>query len=310
MADTYTSTSTITNLVQTAYDLRARAALRRAPLLRSLADVRPQQPAMSGSPVSIPVWADMATATTPLNEITDPDFVALGNPTLVTITPAEYGNTTLVSAKLQGRAFSSVDQAAANIIAFNMRDTLDDLVSAKLITGTNVLYSQGATSTVTVTAAKTLQSADIRKATAKLRAGNAPGRVGDMYLGLIAPDVSHDLRAETGSGTFGGTHENAAPGVYWPGTVGDYLGATWVETNRAYNAADGASSARVFRTIILGAEALAEAVVTEPHVVATGVVADRLGRFMPLGWYGDLGWSIFRQASLYRIESGSSITPT
>jgi N4-gp56 family major capsid protein len=266
---------------------------------------------MSGTPVSIPIWADMATATTPLTETVDPDFVALANPSLVTITPAEYGNTTLITAKLQGRAFSSVDQAASNIVNFNMFDTLDALVAAKLITGTNVIYTSAThSSTVTLAAGDEIKSSYIRKATAKLRAGNAPGRNGDMYLGLIAPDVSHDLRAETGSGTFASTHENAAPGVYWPGTVGDYLGATWVETNRCYNAGDGAASARVFRTFILGQQALAEAVVTEPHVVATGVVADRLGRFTPLGWYGDLGWSIFRQACLYRLESTSTITLT
>lgn len=309
MSDTYNSTSVITNLVQIAYDRYARAALRSRPMLRSLADVRPQQPAMPGSAVKIPIWADMATATTPLTETTDPDFVALANPTLVTITPAEYGNVTLTSAKLQGRAFSNVDTAAANIVAFNMADTLDELVQTTLNGGSNVIYSGSANAaTADVAAGDTLTSANIRKAVALLRAGNAIGRFNDLYLGLIAPDVSHDLRAETGSGSYASTHEGAAPGVFWPGAVGTYLGATWVETNRAFSDTDGTTSATVFRTLLLGREALAEAVVEEPHIVANGVIADKLNRFMTVGWYGDLGWARFREACLYRIESASSIT--
>ncbi len=53
-------------------------------------------------------------------------------------------------------------------------------------------------------------------------------------------------------------------------------------------------------------QALAEAVAEEPHVVA-GPVTDKLMRFRPLGWYGMLGFARYREASLYRIESSSSI---
>jgi hypothetical protein len=63
----------------------------------------------------------------------------------------------------------------------------------------------------------------------------------------------------------------------------------------------------VYRTILAGKQALAEAVAQEPNVVI-GPVTDRLMRFRPIGWYGVLGFSLYRQAALYRIESGSSIS--
>ena len=53
-------------------------------------------------------------------------------------------------------------------------------------------------------------------------------------------------------------------------------------------------------------QALAEAVSQEPGVVI-GPVTDRLMRFRPIGWYGVLGWSRYREDALYRIETGSSI---
>jgi hypothetical protein len=63
---------------------------------------------------------------------------------------------------------------------------------------------------------------------------------------------------------------------------------------------------RNFRTIVAGKQALAEAVAQEPSVVI-GPVTDKLMRFRPIGWYGVLGFSRYREAALYRIESGSSI---
>jgi hypothetical protein len=62
----------------------------------------------------------------------------------------------------------------------------------------------------------------------------------------------------------------------------------------------------VYRTIVAGKQALAEAVAQEPNVVI-GPVTDRLLRFRPIGWYGVLGFARYREAAMYRIESSSSI---
>jgi N4-gp56 family major capsid protein len=64
--------------------------------------------------------------------------------------------------------------------------------------------------------------------------------------------------------------------------------------------------ANVYRTIVCGKQALAEAVAEEPHTVI-GPVTDTLKRFRPIGWYGVLGFARYREEALYRIESGSSI---
>ena len=63
---------------------------------------------------------------------------------------------------------------------------------------------------------------------------------------------------------------------------------------------------RVFDTIVCGSQAMAEAVAEEPHVVI-GNVTDKLMRFRPMGWYGVLGFAVYRDEALYRITSGSSI---
>ena len=95
MADAYTGTSAMGNLVQAAYDRYVEFALRSQPQFRALADKRPVQQAMPGSSVVFSLYQDMSQATSALTETTDPDAVAIGNATQVTVTLAEYGNTVL-----------------------------------------------------------------------------------------------------------------------------------------------------------------------------------------------------------------------
>jgi N4-gp56 family major capsid protein len=306
MANAYSSTGSSTlggtaggaGLVQTAYDRLLEFALRSEPLIRSVADKRPAKQAIPGSTVVLQLYADLAAQSTALTEATERDSVALGTPTSVTVTLAEYGNSVLVTRALELFSLADVDPAIANIIAFNLA----------LRGGTNVIYSGStATSTATITAAATISSANIRKAVAKLRAGKAVARKGSLYWAGIHPEVSHDLRAETGSaGWLLPNQYGSAQDRIWAGEIGTYEGAYYVESARLYNATDGASSARNYRTIIAGQQAMAEAVAEEPHVVI-GPVIDHLMRFRPMGWYGVLGFKRYREAALYRIESGSSI---
>jgi len=294
-------------LVQKAYDRLLEFALRSEPLIRSVADKRPARQAIPGSTVVLQRYVDLSAATTALTETTDPDAVAMSTPTSVTITLNEYGNSVLVTRALELFSLADVDPAIANIIAFNLADSIDSVAMTTLRGGSNVIYSGStATSTATVTAAATLSSANVRKAVAKLRANKSVARKGSMYWAGIHPEVSHDLRAETGAGGWRLPHEYNSNENIWAGEIGAYEGAYFVESPRLYSATDGSSSAKVYRTILCGQQALAEAVAEEPHVVI-GNVTDRLMRFRPMGWYGVLGFARYREEALYRIESGSSI---
>lgn len=319
MPNAYTSTASTTlggtvgsaGLVQKAYDRLVEFELRAQPLLRSVADKRPARQAMPGSSVVLQTYNDLDVAKSTLTETVDPDSVALSTPNQITITLNEYGNAALVTRKLQLFSLADVDPAIANIIAFNMADSIDEVAQDALLTGTNVLYATGGTTTPTstadVAAEDTLSAADIRKAVAKLRTNKAVGRKGSLYWVGIHPEVSHDLRAETGAASWRNPHEYQSNSEIWAGEIGQFEGAYFVESPRMRVATDGASSAKVYRTIIAGKQALAEAVAEEPHTVI-GPVTDKLMRFRPIGWYGVLGFGVYRNEAFYRIESGSSIS--
>ena len=386
----YTDTTAIAGLIKTAYDRYVEFALRSQPMIRSVADKRPAQQAMPGSTVVFSLYNDLAAATSTLAETSDVTAVALPDVSTVSVTLEEKGNGALVTRKLQLFSLSDVDPAVADIIAYNMADSIDQLAMSALNGGTYVQYGGAtATSTATVTAASTIDSADIRKLVAKLRTRKAVPREGNLYWTGIHPEVSHDLRAETGSVGWRDIHAqtDSGQGNLWAGTIGTYEGAFFVETNRMYSTKTGANQStlattavtvagtsagftfgvassaviatraevgdkvngtgiatdakisaittsgstttftvasahtaavtattvvtvtpvtRVYSTILCGKQALAEAVAVEPNVVI-GPVTDSLMRFRPIGWYGVLGFSRYREESLYRIESGSSI---
>ena len=313
MATNYTSTDSASlggtagsaGLVQKAYDKSIEFALRDEPLIRSVADKRPVSPTNNGNVVVLQKYADLANATTALTESTDIDGVTIGTPTSVTITMQEFGNATTNTRALQLFSLNSVDPDIVTLMARNQADSIDALAMTALRGGSNVIYSGStATSTATVTAAATLTAANISKAVAKLRGNKASGKRGAEYWAGIHPDVSHDLMLENGwliPNAYGSDQMRI-----WAGEVGRFKGAFFVESPRLYSATDGASSAKVYRTILAGQQALAEAVAEEPHTVI-GPVTDKLNRFRPIGWYGVLGFARFREEALYRIESGSSI---
>jgi N4-gp56 family major capsid protein len=308
MTNAYTGTTAMSNLVKAAYDRYVEFALRSQPLFRNLADKRPVQQAMPGSSVVFSLYQDLAAATSTLTETVDPDAVAISNTTNVTVTLNEYGNVVLNTRKLGEFAFSDVDPAIANIVAYNMADSIDKIVVATLIGGTNVLYGGDATDTDEVVAGDVITGSLIRKSVAKLRAANVIPREGMLFAAYMHPEVAHDLRGETGALSFEDIRKYTDPNVgnVLNATTGVYGGAYVVETPRAYTATDGASSAKVYRTIIAGQQALAEATAVEPGIVQ-GPVVDKLMRARPIGWYSLQGWSIYRDAALYRLETGSSI---
>jgi hypothetical protein len=67
-----------------------------------------------------------------------------------------------------------------------------------------------------------------------------------------------------------------------------------------------------YGTLIMGRQALAKGISlggeygAQPTIVY-GTVTDLLKRFRPVGWKHFVGYSVFRQEALRRIESASSI---
>jgi N4-gp56 family major capsid protein len=269
-----TTTSSISNLVQAAYDQYVRMALRSIPVMRSLADVKPVQQAMPGSSVVFSIYSDLAQATSTLTESTDVSSIALGNPSQVTVTLNEYGSAVSTTKKLNLTSFNDVDSALADIIAYNAADSIDNVVGQVLCAGSNVIFANGPTGTTptssaTVLSDDTITVADIRNAVVSLRTNKALPRIGELYAAYLHPRQSADLRAETGSGGFQELTKYVERTPFTAGAVGVIEGAFVVETPRVLNGL--ALSSGIAQTVSITNVALTSNVATITTASAHGL---------------------------------------
>ena len=269
-----TTTSSISNLVQAAYDQYVRMALRSIPVMRSLADVKPVQQAMPGSSVVFSIYSDLAQATSTLTESADVSSIALGNPSQVTVTLAEYGSAVSTTKKLNLTSFNDVDSALADIIAYNAADSIDNVVGQVLCAGTQVIYANGPSGTVptasnAVLPVDTITTADIRNAVVTLRTNKALPRIGELYAAYLHPRQSADLRAESGTGGFQELTKYVERTPFTAGAVGVLEGAFVVETPRVLNGLNLAAG--IGTTVSVTNKALTSNVATLTTAVAHGL---------------------------------------
>jgi N4-gp56 family major capsid protein len=239
MADVFSTTTSGlgSNLVTMAYDKLIELNLRNTPQFRAIADKKVGNPTHDGSSIRFQFHNDIADTTiagATLAETVDPDAVSLPATTTLDVSQQELGRVVLPTRKLSLMTLADVDPWIANAVSFNMAMTLDAGIAGVLDAGTNVIReSAGALSTTaaksTVTTTDTLKGRDIRYAVTKLRASNVATR-GGMYTAYVHPEVSHDLRTETGNNIWRTPNEYQNIQSLYAGEIGAWEGVRFIET--------------------------------------------------------------------------------
>lgn len=302
-------------VAQTAYDLIFGWELRARPLVYPLVDVTPKNVPHRGASVTMELnkffdRATLGTATTPLDEETDVSTTQLPNPRKVTLTPTEYGEAVQRTLKLANRGLVPIDPVIGKAVGARGADAIDYLVQTKMRTSTNIVRAAGRTATNLITGTDLLKATNVRACVTQLRAASVDPKDGQFYVGVAHPDVIHDLREETGSGSWRVPNEyGASQDKIWNGEFGEFEGVRWISTPTVLRSTDndGATSEIVHRTFIMGAEALAKAEITPLQSVVSPVV-DKLRRFAGLGWYADVDFALYRPEALIQVQSASSLT--
>jgi len=322
MADYYAAETGTGNLSvdQTAFEKMAYFALRDEMYFDQFADVQATNATNPGATVTFTIFQDLAAATTPLGEAEDVTPVAMSD-SQVPVTLEEYGNATVTTAKLRATSFLPVDPVAANAVGYNAGLSIDTIARAAAQAGSNVIYATGGATDPTdrdeVNTDDLLTANDIRKAVAQLRKANVP-TFGGSYVAMIHPDVSYDFRSATDAAAWRTPANYVNPAGIYNGEIGVFEGVRFIESPRAplfANASNNSGSTGtidVYGTLIMGRQALAKGISlggeygAQPTIVY-GTVTDLLKRFRPVGWKHFVGYAVFRQEALRRIESASSI---
>jgi N4-gp56 family major capsid protein len=322
MADYYAAETGTGNLSvdQTAFEKMAYFALRDEMYFDQFADVQATNATNPGATVTFTIFQDLAAATTPLGEAEDVTPVAMSD-SQTSVTLQEYGNATVTTAKLRATSFLPVDPVAANAVGYNAGLSIDTIARAAAQAGSNVIYATGGATDPTdrdeINTDDLLTANDVRKAVAQLRKANVP-TFGGSYVAMIHPDVSYDFRSNTDAAAWRTPANYVNPAGIYNGEIGVFEGVRFIESPRAplfANASNNSGSTGtidVYGTLIMGRQALAKGISlggeygAQPTIVY-GTVTDLLKRFRPVGWKHFVGYAVFRQEALRRIESASSI---
>jgi len=322
MADYYANEISTSSLQtdQVAFEKLAYFALRPEMYFDQFADVQATNATNPGASIKFTVFADMDAAITELGEAEDVTPVSMSD-SQVTVTLREYGNATVTTAKLRASSFMPVDPVAAQAVGYNAGLSIDTIARNVLQAGDNVIYATGGavdpSSRTTINADDILTITDVRKAVAQLRSANVP-TINGTYIGFIHPDVQFDLLSATDAAGWRDAYKytNATPLIN--GEIGQIDGVRFIASPRAplfANASNNSGASGTidsYGTLIMGRQALAKGISlggeygAQPTIVY-GTVTDLLKRFRPVGWKHFVGYSVFRQEALRRIESASSI---
>lgn len=317
MANAFTDTTAFTLQIEKALDAQVRWALRAMPIFRPLIDFRPGILTNPGQPVKLLIEPYLALQTTALPETSDPDTVALGAPTVVTVTPVEQGASVVTTLRLEDLAYTDVAMQRARLVGVNMIDSVDAIVKAVYDTGTNISTIQGGVETFTGTVVNNIVKADkmtgdfIAHNVATMRTRLAQPKEADgSYAVVVHPNVSVDIQREgVSAASFAYVHANGGDTTQiYNGEIGKWLGARFVESpkaNKVINA--NGVPAQVYTSYMLGREALVEHIVREPHIVLGNIGRDSFKRFFHVGWYGNIGYSTYRPEALQLMKTSATL---
>src|SRR5262245_6138133 len=327
-----TTSTDLDTLVTATQHIEPYYALRPQMIWDELAEVDHQPATHNGNSHNWNFYHDPVAATTPLNEVTDV------TPTTLTdsqrqVSVFEYGLAILTTGLLRAVAYMQVNPIVWEILGYNAGISVDTIArnrihaAAATLNGgvANMVYSDAGSPVTTgteaarnrIAIADRLSASMIRYATAKLR-GASVRPYGATYRGVVHPDVAYDLYNAAPNNNWADPHIYVDTEGVYTNVVGTFAGVTWMESPRASLFADASNGAGaggtidVYGTYICGHEAFGKMWTTmddygQEPVFVQRARTDNLMRHNVTGWKHLVGYSVFREASIFRLESASSI---
>jgi N4-gp56 family major capsid protein len=255
--------------------------------------------------IEFPKYAQLALATTPLDEVEDVTSEAMSDQQII-ITPAEYGKvvttTKLASLQTGGKA----DLAAARLVGLNMGRTLDKLAILALEGSSNVSTVDGGAESA-LTAGDVMTVSYLNKLYNKLSRSSIAPLSDGLYVAVMHSDCIHDLIDSAGTGSWQDINKYARPETVLMNEVGMVAGFKIVRNNHITISADaGDAAVDTYKTIAMGFNALGKAVSSEPKMVLSGPF-DKLSRFVNIGFFACLNYGIVDQDALHVGITASSV---
>ena len=282
-------------------------------------------PRNGGKSIEFRKYSALPKALTPITEGVTPNGQKLSMST-VTATVDQYGGYIELSDVLMLTAVDNNLMQATKALASQAGRTLDTVTREVLSGGTNVQFADGQVMSRSDLAGGSaaaennhyLTVSAIRKAVRTLRVMNAP-RIDGCYVGIIHPDVAHDLMSDP---DWKFPHQYVDTANLYENEIGKIAGVRFVETTEAKiwkkagkdlsGGSAVAANRDVYSTLILGADAYGITEITGGglrHIVkqlGSAGTADPLNQRATAGWKAGMVAVRLVEEYMVRVETTSS----
>ena len=292
-------TTQVDDSIVQAYDASFLVAATQLNVMDQVAEVKLEVGAKS---IEFPKFAQLALATTPLDEVEDVTSEAMSDSKVI-LTPAEYGKAVTTTALASLQTGGRVNLAAVQLVGQNMAGTKNKLATLALDASTNVITA-GGKALGDIAATDILSGAILNQAYNKLARGNIGTLAGGEYVLVAHDDVINDLRAESG---WVDVAKYADAVSVLRNEIGMYKGFRVVKNNHAtFGDQTGAGTVDIYNSYVIGLNGLGYAESATPGMVATGPF-DKLARFVNLGWKGTFTYGLVDTDAVWKIQTASSV---
>jgi len=278
-------------------------------------------PANMGETIKFRRYGNLSAATTALTEAVTPSGSAL-SVTDITATPLQYGDYVTLSDYVSFTTLDPILTETSEILGDQAGDTLDQLCRDVLVAGSTVQYASTATARNEVTAAMTLDVAEVREAVRTLEENKAKMimeqidaedafntvPIGKAYVGITHPRTLFDLKGETG---FVPVVKYPSQSMVMDGEKGSVDDVRFVSTpNAKVFTGEGAGSVDVYATMILARDAYGISRISgkalENIIKPLGAGEDPLNQRATSGWKATFVAKRLNESFMVRIEHGAS----
>lgn len=271
------------------------------------AQVRPM-PKRTGDTINFRKLGTLAVATTPLTEGVTPSSEN-ATITAISATTKQYGSYMEFSDVVDFQQIDDIVTGYTVEQGHQAAETKDVLVRDELAAGSNVRYSAGRVSRVTLAAGDKPTVDDFRKAALSLKKSKIP-KINGKYVVLVSAETVFDLLDDAKFLKAYEIGQNNKPFI--DGEVADVYGIKFIEVENAKTfAGAGAGGVNVHASIMFGAEAYGITKIQGEGDVKTLIKAlGSSGTADPLNQRQTIGWKInafvakrLNEAAIVRIES-------
>ncbi len=146
-----------------------------------------------------------------------------------------------------------------------------------------------------------IKAKNVRAMVADLKGDNVEPFDDGFFIGIVSPNGSSQLRAQTGNDAWRLPHVYAQPGEIWNGEIGEFEGVRWVVNNQVTGAGTNTVSC-----YILGKDACGKGVGKDLAVGTDDKLWGKFNNILNMFWTALLGYKIIRREAIRILEHSNS----